>query len=372
MDRVKILYIIRKAEGGMKKHLFSLINFLDKRNYHLGVVCSFDKETLQHLKGQGIEVFELEIGDGFSLSEDVKTITRLRGIIKKFKPDILHMHGFKAAFVGRMAALGLHVKTVVTFHNFPSYGESGGFRNKIILSLLRYLNKRTDFFIAVSEALKNEVVRVEKINEDKIYVIYNCLEQHFYKEKKPFDLRKNFKLPSDAFVVGTVARLIPSKGVQDLIDVAFLMKDENVFFFVAGEGPYREYLEKKIIEKGLEKRFFLLGFLEDIPSFLRGLDVFVFPSLKEGFGISVLEAMKEGVPVIAYSVGGVPEIVENGVNGFLVEKEDIRGFYEALDKLLKDADLRRTFSVKGKETVERFNCEDMVKKTEEIYKKVRE
>ncbi|MGB9780048.1 glycosyltransferase family 4 protein [Caldanaerobacter sp.] len=371
MNKVQILYIIRKAEGGMKRHLLSLINFLDKGKYHLGVVCSFDKETLQYLKNKGIEVFELEIGDGFSLVEDMKTIRRLRSIIKEFKAEIVHMHGFKAAFVGRIAALGLPVKTVVTFHNFPQYGEGKGFKNRVILFLLRYLNKRTDAFIAVSEALKKEVVRAEKINGDKVHVIYNCLEQSFYKEK-PFDLRGSFKLPSDAFVVGTVARLIPSKGVQDLIDLAFLMKEENVFFFVAGEGPYRGELERKIREKGLEKKVFLLGFINDIQSFLKSLDVFILPSHKEGFGISVLEAMKEGVPVIAYSVGGVPEIVKDRVNGFLVEKEDIKGLYEALERLLKDADLRRTFSLKGKETAEKFNCEEMVKKTKEIYERIRE
>lgn len=370
MDKRRVLYIVRKSEGGMKRHLLSLLRFLDKEKYCLGVVCSFEKDTIDYLKNQGIEVFELEIGDGFNVKEDLSIIKKIRNIVREFKADIVHMHGFKASFVGRIACFNLPVKTIVTFHNFPGYNNMSEMKRRALLFLIKFLNKRTDQFIAVSEALKKEMVASERIEEDRIEVIYNCIDETLYKMGE-LDLRKEFNLPEDSFIVGSIARLIPSKGVQDLIEAAHLIKEADVFFFVAGDGPYRKSLEEKIKEKGIERRFFLLGFRDDIPSFLRNLDVFVLPSHEEGFGISVIEAMNEGVPVVATAVGGIPEIIQEGVNGILVEKGNIESLSKAIKSLLKDAHLKETLSLKGKEAAKKFSCEEMVKRVEELYERIK-
>lgn len=366
MEKVRVLQIVRKSEGGMKRHLLSLVRLLDKDKYEIAILCSFDKKTQEYLKNLGIAVYDIEIGDGISLKKDYWAIRYIRKVIDEFKPDIVHMHGVKASLVGRIACHNKPVKTVVTVHNFVNYNNMSFYKKKLLLSLTKILDKKTDQFIAVSQALKEDLVENQDIKESKIKVVYNCIDTFFY-EETTLNLMEEFHLPRDSFVVGSIARLILSKGVQDLIKGVSLLKNVKAYFFVAGDGPFREELQKMIDSLNLKDRFFLLGYRNDIPSFLRNLDVFVLPSHEEGFGISVIEALNEGVPIIATKVGGIPEIVQDGVEGILVEKESPEGLAKAIEKLLKDEELRKNMSAKGKTKAQEYSCSKMVKEIENIY-----
>lgn len=364
MGKIKVLQIIRKSEGGMKRHLLSLLRLLDKDKYEIAVLCSFERTTQEYLKRLGITVYDIEIGDGISFKKDYRAIRFIRKVVNEFKPDIVHMHGAKASLVGRVACFAMPVKTVVTAHNFVNYDKMSFYKKKILLSLTKILDKKTHQFIAVSQAIKKDLILKQNVKEDKIKVIYNCIDSFFYNETA-INLKEEFNLTQDSFIIGSVARLIPAKGVQDLIKAASILKSINAYFFVAGDGPFREELQKMINSLNLNDRFFLLGYRDDIPSFLRNLDVFVLPSHEEGFGISVIEALSEGVPVVATKVGGVPEIIHDGVEGILVEKESPEELAKAIEKFLKDEELRKSMGLRGKEGVKKFNCNKMV---EDIYK----
>lgn len=372
MEKIKVMHIIRRAEGGMKKHLLSILNNLDKNKYEVAVGCNFDVNTVNNLKENGIKVFDIDICDGLNPSKDLKSIIKLREIIKEFKPEIIHFHGSKASLVGRIACIGLNLKIVITIHNFPDYYNMNLLKKNIYLFLNRYLNKRTSKIITVSNALKNEIEGGEAVNPNKIKTIYNCVDISSYKGNPSLDLRKEYNIDSNTLIIGCISRLIPSKGVQDLINALALIKNEiNLFVFIAGDGPYLEYLKSMIKDMKLDNIEFL-GYRDDIPDFLRNIDIFVLPSYSEGFGLSVAEAMFLEKPVIATDVGGIPEIIKNNVNGLIVKPGKPQELAVAIKKLASDERMRKEFSLKGKEyVINNFSREKMLNEIDFIYDSLR-
>lgn len=372
MEKIKVMHIIRAAEGGMKKHLLSILLGLDKEKYQLAVGCSFDKNTSDYLHENGVLVYHVDICDGLNVSKDANAIIKIRNIINDFKPEIIHFHGAKASLVGRLACLGYNLKIVMTVHNFPEYRRMNKIKKRLYLGMNKCLNKRTNAIITVSEALKKAIVDEENIDPEKVNVIYNCVDLSTYQDNPFLDLRKEYNLESDTLLIGCISRLIPSKGVQDLIKALEILKGRvKVFAFVAGDGPYLNYLQDMAKEAKLENIQFL-GYRNDIKDFLRNIDIFVLPSHSEGFGVSVAEAMALGVPVIATNVGGIPEIIENNEDGIIVNPESPNDLANAIEVLATNGDLRNKFSKKGKEyIVNNFSKEKMLNDIDILYENLR-
>lgn len=373
MKKIKVLNIIRRAEGGMKKHLLSLLRMMDKEKYDIAVACSFDNYTKEYIKKMGVEVFDIDICDSLNPIKDLVAVKEIRYAINNFKPDIVHMHGAKASLVGRVACLSKQCNTIVTVHNFPGYEYMSPYKKKLYLKINRFLNKKTSMFITVSDALKKEIVNVENIDENKIKTIYNCIDKSLYVKNEDFNLREHLNIPKNSIVVGCIARLIPSKGVQDLIMAASKLSNlSNLYYVVAGDGPMMGELKQMLQNLRLDERFFFLGYRNDIPDFLRNIDIFVLPSHQEGFGLSVAEALSEGIPVIATNVGGIPEIIVDGTNGILVEKNNIDMLAHEVKHLALDKDLREKLSKEGIKTVkQKFTCEKMYSEIEKIYQNLK-
>ncbi|MDI3310481.1 MAG: glycosyltransferase, partial [Thermoanaerobacterium sp.] len=243
MEKTKVMHVVREAEGGMKKHLLSLLNGLDKDKYQLAVGCSFDKKTRDDLMKDGVSVYHLDICDGINFKKDLAAIKKIRAIIDDFKPHIIHFHGAKASLVGRLASLGYNLKIVVTVHNFPNYKNMNKIKKYFYLTINKYLNKKTDAVVAVSEALKEAVLDEEDIPSDKVHVVYNCIDVPQFVNTS-LNLREKYGIASDTLLIGCVARLIPSKGVQDLIKALEILRGKvNAFVFIAGDGPYFSQLK---------------------------------------------------------------------------------------------------------------------------------
>lgn len=260
MDKIKVMHIIRAAEGGMKKHLLSILLGLDKEKYQLAVGCSFDKNTSDYLHENGVLVYHVDISDGLNVSKDANAIIKIRNMIKDFKPEIIHFHGAKASLVGRLACLGYNLKIVMTVHNFPEYKRMTKIKKGLYLSMNKYLNKKTNAIITVSEALKRAIVDEENIDPKKVEVIYNCVDLSTYQDNPSLDLRKEYNLEPDTLLIGCISRLIPSKGVQDLIKALEILKGRvKVFVFVVGDGPYLNYLQGIVRKAELENiRFWVI------------------------------------------------------------------------------------------------------------------
>jgi glycosyltransferase involved in cell wall biosynthesis len=208
--------------------------------------------------------------------------------------------------------------------------------------------------------------RVCHIPFDRISVVYNGIPiPHSYDGD---NTRQYLGIGRDTILVGTIARLIPSKGIQHLLDaIPLVMRSyKDIHFVVIGDGPYEEMLKKKAIELGIENITFV-GYVNTVWGYLDAIDIFVLPTLSEGLGISILEAMAMGKPVIASRVGGIPEIINHDDNGYLISPGDSGALAFAILYLAANPQVRKDYGQRGCRDVRaHFSVEKMVDATAKI------
>ncbi len=365
--RFRILELIRRAEGGMKKHYISLVKGLKIRGLEVVALCNFGEGDMEDLRETGIDLIPFPLEGELNPAKDLAAIAKVVDIIRNKDIDVVHCHGFKAGFIGRIAGWITGRPCLYTVHNFlPS--SAGRIKKNVAIGLEKILAKKTHAIITVSRALQSYERKMLNIPENKIKVIYNGIDLPKLQEKQ-LDIRKEWGISSNDILVGTVARLIPSKGIDFLIRAVpkVLEKHSNVKFMIVGDGPEDGKLKKLAKEINCENYIIFTGYIEYVWYCYRAFDIFVLPSLSEGLGIAVLEAMVSGKPVIASNTGGIPEIIEHGVNGYLVEPGDSWQIAEAILKLLSSPEERKRYGEAGYQTVvEKFDNNIMVDKTFDI------
>jgi len=179
-------------------------------------------------------------------------------------------------------------------------------------------------------------------------------------------LRQKFEIGKETRIVGTVSILRRKKGHHILLEAVpmILEKMPDLIFFIAGDGPQHENIKSLIYEMGLQDKVFMLGIRDDIPDILKSIDLFVLPTLQEALGTSFIEAMAMGKPVIGCDVGGVNEVIKDGVNGYLIKPGDPSDLAEAVIKIFSDYDKLIEMGNNGRKIVlEKFTtsrmCSDM-------------
>ncbi|MBO8137774.1 MAG: glycosyltransferase family 4 protein [Desulfotomaculum sp.] len=373
MSKIKVLHLIRPAAGGMKKHLLDLVRYTDRKQFEVEVAVPEDCSYKQELRQMEVKILPVSLAGNISPIYDWRAIWYLAHYLKKNKIIILHTHGSKAALVGRMAALFAGTPVVLfTVHNSIFYDHWSRWKKKFMAETEKLLAKKTDKIITVSNQLRRQVVEVEKIPEDKVVTIYNGInlreiDSHASKRK----LCKSLGLPPLGRIVGVVARLAPQKGVVYFIKAASLLKEYRANFVVIGDGPLRNELEIKIKKLGLQDRVFLAGYRSDIFRLLPALDIFVLPSLTEGLPLTILEAMAAARPVVATKVGGVPELINQGITGLLVEPGNPGELAGAIAELLENPSRAKELGIAGKKIVsENFCIDSMIEATMKLYKEL--
>jgi glycosyltransferase involved in cell wall biosynthesis len=239
-------------------------------------------------------------------------------------------------------------------------------------SFSRWKYRQVDCFIAASEAIR-QMLAADGVPAERTVTIHEGIDVDRVAAAPPVNVHEAFWLPHDAPLVGNVAALVPHKGQRHLIEAAHLVVQEfpDARFVILGEGELREGLEHLVKTYHLEKHVLLPGFRADVFGCIKGFDVFAMSSVTEGLGTSLLDAMACARPIVATRAGGIPEIVEDGVNGLLVQPRDHAAMAAAIVRMLKDAGLRRRMGDAGFARVrERFTVERMVAATAAQYARV--
>jgi len=370
-----IVHLIRPATGGMQNHVLELVGGLSKKGYPVAVIAP-PNETLElKLKLIDAASYQVPISDRLSPT-DLINIVRLARLLRRLRPDILHIHGNKTALVGGIAAslAGVPV-TVVTVHNFLIYQNAKRLKKAAASLIDRRLAAHSDKIIAVSDSLKRSLVDTELFESSKISVIHNGID--IDKWRRPpgtkADLRARFGLMTQDFVVVSIGRLVDWKGHDLLVEAAArsIPTRPNLKVIIVGDGPLFDELSKSIKDRKLEANIWLLGRVADTKPLLALSDIFCLPSKNEPFGLVILEAMAAGLPVVAANSGGVPEIIEDGLSGVLVPSGDVAGLRGAIESLADNEGKRRQLAAAGLARVkERFTLDRVVERTEMIYRQV--
>ena len=294
---------------------------------------------------------------------DFQAAATLRRYVRRHEPDILHLHTARAHAIGRLALAGLQARprTVVSRQvSFPTRG--GPFRR------LKYLHG-IDRYVAVSQSAADSVLQAG-VSPARVTVVPCGVDISVFEVPRDREgLGRELAIPDTAKLVGLTGALEEGKGPGDVLEaVAGLSR--NVHVILTGEGTLRHALERRSKREDLAGRVHFLGWREDFPRVLRSLDVLCLPSRQEGFPNAILDALAAEVPVIATRVGGVPEMLESGVNGLLVEPGNPPALREALSRILEDPSLGAALAAQGGRTIERFTVDRMVERTLAVYQDV--
>jgi len=358
--------------------IFNLVKNLDPAKYRVTICSTYKPDTVmvRELRGVGIQVIDLQM-EGFF---DVRAIPRLARILREERVDILHTHCFRADLYGRMLGRMLHVPVVVsTIHNMHVTMFRNDY-NDFVATAATWLNRFSAQFahglVAVSKQIRRHIIEEEEINHPYIPVIYNGIEVApfvKYGNTEREKARSQLGLNSGCYVVGTVCALYPRKGISFLIEAAshVLSQQPNSVFLIAGDGPLRKALEEQIVRAGLEGKVFLMGHRSDIPQLMSVFDVFVLPSLTEGVPIAILEAMASAKPVVATRVGGIPEIVRDGITGMLVPLKSPEALATAIGNLIREPELAAHMGAAGQARIlQEFSAATMAAKYNDVYEKL--
>lgn len=361
---INILYLfVTLPIGGAEEHLLTVLKNLDLTQYNPIVCCIREKGVIgEEIENRGIAIISL---NRKSKSWDFRIVMDILKIIQTKNIQLIHTHLYHANMYGRIAALISKIPAVVTEHNvYPKYK----LRRRI---LNWFLAKKSKKIIAVSEMVKKDITVRDWIKPSKIEVIYNGIDiDRFPSAITKEEARQKLGVPTDCFLIGTIGRLTDQKGQIYLINTIGIIKGiiPEIKLLLAGSGPLESDLKSIVSTKGLNEYVKFLGARRDIPDILKAMDVFVFPSLWEGLPMVLLEAMASSLPVVATSVGGITEILRNGINGIIVPPRNEGALVQAIIGLSKDKAKLKLLGEIGKKTVEdKFTASLMVKNLASIY-----
>jgi glycosyltransferase involved in cell wall biosynthesis len=385
-DRVRVLRVIARLNmGGPALHVAYLSAGLRDRGYDTtlvaGTLARGEDSMAFVAEDLGIEIVRIEeLGREISPLRDLLATIRLARVIRRERPQILHTHTAKAGTVGRLAALlaGSRRPPVVvhTFHGHVLRGYFGPVRSRLFLALERWLAAHTTALIAVGPQVRDDLVALGVAPADRFTVIRLGIELEERvrpSEDGRAETRRYLGLPDDRFVIGWVGRMTAVKRTDDVLAAFKRLRDKGVeaCLCMLGDGPDRERLERRASELGVIRDTLFLGYQEDVAPYYAAFDALVLPSANEGTPVSVIEALAAGTPVVATRVGGVPDVVRDGEEGFLVETGAIDEVAERLGRLARDPQLRQRLGRSGRSRVlKRYAVERLLDDVDRLYREL--
>jgi glycosyltransferase involved in cell wall biosynthesis len=360
---MRILYLITRSEpGGAQSHLASLIE-------HFGpevaaVAAGLDEENVLDEVSRTAGAEFIPVGhllQPLHPVEDARAVLEIAKLMRRVKPDLVHIHSSKAGIVGRLAARLAGIRAVFTAHGW-AFAEGASWKRKLVAVPTEFAAGRlADHIIAVSEADLRQALRFHIADAERITVVRNGIEDALY--------RANPGGAGEVRVV-MVARFSPPKDHATLLQAMKGIKGSWRLLLV-GDGPLRGDVHQLATHLGLGHRVEFLGSRHDVPEILASAHVVVLATRSEGLPISILEGMRAGLPVVATDVGGVPETIHHGENGFLVPRSDVPSLREALQRLIDDGGLRDRFGVASRARYEaEFTAQRMYEQTRAVYESV--
>jgi glycosyltransferase involved in cell wall biosynthesis/peptidoglycan/xylan/chitin deacetylase (PgdA/CDA1 family) len=328
--RTTVLHIISSLPAhGAEQLLLDMLENADHTRFRF-LVCTVagGGPLVEEIRRRGTEVFVFQKRFRF----DASILLKLKRLIQQEKVDLVHTHLFTADAWGRLAAVWAGVPAMVrSAHNSDIWKR---WSHRIVDSMLL---RRTCKIIAVSDSVKEYLKSLENVPEEKIVTVTNGINTKRF--EKPVDtdaIKESLGIRRTDRVIGIMGRLEAVKGHHVFLEAAqqLTLKHDALRFLIVGDGPLRAELKEKVDHSNLREKVIFTGLRRDIPDLMKILDCLVLPSTREGLPIVLLEAMAAGVPIVATTVGGIPEVISNDVHGKLIAPNDSSALVTAVDWIL--------------------------------------
>jgi glycosyltransferase involved in cell wall biosynthesis len=311
---------------------------------------------------------------------DTLSVLRLTRLLRATRPHILHTHTAKAGAVARLAALlagdaGPPI-VVHTFHGHVLRGYFDPARTAAFRQLERQLARITTRLVAVAPQVRDDLVELGVASPDRFSVIRLGIDLEnriVGTEEQRADLRRLFGVPAERFVVGWIGRMTSIKRVPDVLHAFRRLRDRGIdaTLCLVGDGPDSERVEELAHELGISRHTLFIGYQRDVASYYAFFDALLLPSANEGTPVVAIEALASRRPVVATRVGGVPDVVTNGIDGYLVEVGDVEAMADRLAELALRPERARELGQAGRENVlPRYRVERLVDDVDALYREL--
>ena len=363
---MNIVYIITRSDvfGGASVHLIDLVVGMKNNGISVTVLIGGNGVVCKRLKELGISTISIpslkrEIG----LFDDFRCYFDLRSKLKALQPDLVHLHSAKAGMLGRIAAKSLAIPVVYTVHGWPFTDGVSFLKKYFYTALERILSPFVDHFITVSEYDRHLGVVNRVSSSNRVTTVHNGINDlSDYREICPSSTYKKLVM---------VARFDHPKDQAELINAINIIENKYFILELIGDGPLMKKCIAQVNRLCLQDRVIFRGYCDDVSLYLNHADIFILVSNWEGFPLTILEAMRAGLPVIASNVGGVSEQVIDSVNGYLIERGDTDNLANKICDLV-DNDKKRLFMGDNSRSLfaSKFTFSVMFDETVKIYKRV--
>jgi glycosyltransferase involved in cell wall biosynthesis len=358
--------------------------YLRARGYDVAVACSGDEAAdgpglSANREVAGCTLYFVTIPRTIRPFQDLRAVCQLYRLMRRLRPDIVHTQTSKAGIVGRLAAWLAGTPVIIhSAHAFPFHPYLPGPARWMYIAIERWAARLADLIMVDTESVRTDGLQYRIVQDPTKLVTVPMgidLKKFSPSSQGPDNLRRALGFDAKDLVVGTVARLVPDKGLECFLRMAarVLAARSDVRFLIVGDGPLRPELERLADELGIRAKVIFTGHRTDVPALMKAMDLFVLPTLREGFGVVFAEAMATGKATIGSRIGPVAEIVEDGVTGYLVPPDDPEQFAQRVLELLGDDGKRRAFGEAGRRRVEKlFTEERMCETIERQYRRLLE
>lgn len=380
MQKQKILYVITQSEfGGAQRYVLDLASNLPKDQYETAIACGEDtagqagNDLTARARKRGIQTHTLtSVGRSINPFVDAAGFFELLKLFRAERPDVVHLNSSKIGILGGLAAKVARVpKTVFTAHGLVFHEPLPAWRKTLYRLLEQSARPFRDVIIAVSNADRESAIAARLARPENVVHIPNGVGPMNFlsrtETRTALEQKIGRALPDQ--LIGTIANFYPTKGLPYLLAAIHEVRraDPNIVSVIIGDGAERPHLESLIERNNLGNTVLLAGALPNAAQYLKAFDLFVLPSVKEGWPYAILEAMAAEVPIVATRVGGIPEMLEPD-RGFLVPSADQTALTNAITHALENPTQAAATASRAHQTVaHEFALERMVRETVKIY-----
>ena len=383
-DPVRVLRVIARLNmGGPALHVSYLTRGLASRGYATTLVTgeiSQGEDSMEYVADRlGVEVLRVpQLQRDLSPFRDPVSVKRLVEVVRHVRPHILHTHTAKAGAVGRVAALfagdARPPIIVHTFHGHVLRGYFNPLRTQVFREVERRLARHTTRLIAVSPEVRDDLVAFGVAPPEKFSVIRLGVDlaQRVTPDDGRAELGRLFGIPEDRVVVGWVGRMTAVKRLEDVIGAFAELRRAGIeaTLCLVGDGPDREAAERRAHELGVIRDVLFVGYQRDVSSYYSLFDILLLASANEGTPVVAIEALAAGRPVVSTRVGGVPDVVSDGIDGILCDPGDVTALGRALARLAGDSGLREEYGTAGRTRTERYRVDRLVDDVDQLYREL--
>ena len=375
-NKIRILHLhTLPIVSGSGINTFLSMKGMDKTKYDVELGCAPGGRLIQLVESHGMKVRKVKnFVQPLNPVKDLFALIELTLFLKKNRYNIIHTHNSKAGFIGRLAGTLAAVPIIVhTVHGFSFHDQEPFWKRTLLLNVERLASRWCDKMVFISQPLIDWALKESVVKPEKTVKIYSGIElekfQPATKEEKN-RLKSGWGLESVDPVIGIVSKLWDGKGHGILIRAFEKLIDDlpNAKLVIVGEGYLKNELVRRVSKNGLNKKVLFTGFQSNVRDIVACFDVVVLPSFFEGMGRVLLEAMAMEKPLVGTRVGGIPDLIEDSVNGFLVEPGNVKQLEESMLKILKDKKLAQNMGLAGRKKIQtQYSAEYMVQAIETVY-----